>query len=176
MLTRPLHHLRRNVIAYLALFLAIGGGGGYAFAATQTKTIHGCVSKSTHALYIQKRCGRGQTRLVWTQQAPQGQVTAWAAVNAVGFTGDGTRGITVNHVATGVYNVTATLSPCANVTTAPQITVDTAISSATPGQFPEAWEVHSGSGNNTFTVFTGVVAGGTFTATDEPFNVAVPCS
>jgi hypothetical protein len=176
MLTRALHHLRRNVIAYLALFLAIGGGGGYAFAATQTKTIHGCVSKSTHALYIQKRCGRGQTRLVWTQQAPQGQVTAWAAVNAVGFTGDGTRGITVNHVATGVYNVTATLSQCANVTTAPQITVDTAISSATPGQFPEAWEVHSGSGNNTFTVFTGVVAGGTFTATDEPFNVAVPCS
>ena len=125
MLLRPLHSLRRNVIAYLALFFAIGGGGGYAFAATQTKTIHGCVSKSTHVLYIQKRCGRGQNRLVWSQQAPQGQVTAWAAVNAVGFTGVGTRGITVNHVSTGVYNVTATLSQCANVTTAPQVTVDT---------------------------------------------------
>jgi hypothetical protein len=70
--------------------------------------------------------------------------------------------------------VTATLSPCANVTTAPQITVDTAISSATPGQFPEAWE--SFTGTNKFTVFTGVVVGGTFTAADEPFNVAVPCS
>jgi hypothetical protein len=176
MLTRPLHHLRRNVIAYLALFLAIGGGGGYAFAATQNKTIHGCVNNGSHVLYIKKRCGRGESRLVWSQQAPQGQVTAWAAVNEVGFTGDGTRGITVNHVSTGVYNVTATLSQCANVTSAPQITVDTAISSATPGQFPEAWEVHSGSGNNTFTVFTGVVANGTFTAADEPFNVAVPCS
>jgi len=174
MLTRPLHHLRRNVIAYLALFLAIGGGGGYAYAATQTNTIHGCVNKSTHVLYIQKRCGRGQSALVWSHQEPQ--VTAWAAVNAVGFTGDGTRGITVNHVSPGVYNVTATLPQCANVTTAPQVTVDTAISSATPGQFPEAWEAHSGSGNNTFTVFTGVVANGTFTAADEPFNVAVPCS
>ena len=176
MLTRPLHYVRRNVISFLALFLAIGGGGGYALAAVNNTKIHGCVSKATHVLYIQKRCGRGQNRLVWSQQAPQGQVTAWAAVNAVGFTGDGTRGITVNHVSAGVYNVTATLSQCASVTTAPQITVDTAIPSATPGQFPEAWEAHSGSGNNTFTVFTGVVANGTFTATDEPFNVAVPCS
>jgi hypothetical protein len=175
MLTRPLQILRRNVIAYVALFFAIGGGGGYALAAINDNTIHGCVNKRTHVLYIQKRCGRGQSQLVWTHQAPQAQVTAWAAVNAVGFTGDGTRGITVTHASTGVYDVTATLSQCASVTNAPQITVDTAI--LTPGQFPEAWEVHSGSGNNTFTVFTGVVAaGGTFTATDEPFNVAVPCS
>ena len=176
LLTRILSYLRRNVIAFVALFFALGAGGGYAIAATSNKTIHGCVNKATHVLYIQKRCDRGQTRLAWSQQAPPSQVTAWAAVNAVGFTGDGTRGITVNHVSTGIYNITATLSQCANVTTAPQVTVDTAISPATPGQFPEAWEAHSGSGNNTFTVFTGVVAGGAFTAADEPFNVAVPCS
>ena len=174
LLTRILSYLRRNMIAFVALFFALGAGGGYAIAATSKKTIHGCLNKRTHALYVQKRCDRGQTPLVWSQQAPQ--VTAWAAVNAVGFTGDGTRGITVNHVSVGVYNVTATLSQCANVTTAPQVTVDTAISSATPGQFPEAREAHSGSGNNTFTVFTGVVTGGAFTAADEPFNVAVPCS
>ena len=34
MLLRPLHHLRRNVIAYLALFLALGAGGSYALAAS----------------------------------------------------------------------------------------------------------------------------------------------
>jgi hypothetical protein len=134
--TRILSSIRRNVIAFVALFFAIGGGGGYALAAANNnKTIHGCVNKRTHALYIQKRCHSGQNALVWSKQAPQSQETAWAAVNAVGFTGDGTRGIRVNHVSTGVYNVTATLSQCANVTTAPQITIDTAISPATPDSF-----------------------------------------
>ncbi len=69
MLLRPIHHLQRHAqrhaIAYLALFLAVGAGGGYAIAATNNNTIHGCVNKRTHALYIQARCHRGQTRLTW---------------------------------------------------------------------------------------------------------------
>ena len=65
MLTRPLHHLRRNVIAYLALFLALGAGGGYAMAATKTKTITVCADKTTGVLHLKTRgrCKRGQTRV-----------------------------------------------------------------------------------------------------------------
>jgi len=177
MLLRPLHHIRRNAIAYCALAVAFGAGGGYAIAASNTTTIHGCVGNRTHVLYIQKRCHRGQRPLVWNQGAPA-PVTAWAAVNALGFTGAGTRGISVQHVGTGTYNVSATLRQCLQVTSAPSVTVDTAISPASspPGQFPVAWEAHSGNGRNTFTVYTGLVISGSFTPTDEAFNVEVPCS
>ncbi len=74
MLTRPLHHLRRNVVAYLALFLVLGAGGGYAFAATKTKTITVCADKRTGILHLKTRgrCKRGQTRVTWNQQGPQG--------------------------------------------------------------------------------------------------------
>jgi hypothetical protein len=177
MLMRLLRSARRNVIAYLALFLAIGAGGGYAIAATNSSTIHGCVSNRTHALYIQKRCHRGQHSLVWSQQS-RSPVTAWAAVNAIGFTGAGARGISVQHVGTGTYNLTATFPQCSQVTDAPTVTVNTSIppGSTPSGQFPVAWEAHSGNGPNTFTVHTGLVVGGSFTPTDEPFNVEVPCS
>lgn len=178
MSARPLRHARRNLVSYIAIFLALGGG--YAIAAGNTTTIHACVVKKTGELLVKARCSRGQSRLVWNQQGPQGQppVTAWAAVNAVGFTGAGTRGISVQHVSTGTYDLTATPSQCTKVTDAPIVTVDTAIpaGSTPPGQFPVAWEVHSGNGRNTFTVFTGVVVAGSFTPTDEAFNVQVPCS
>lgn len=172
---RILRHLRTNVVAYLALFLSVGAGSGYAIAAGNNKTIHGCVDNGTRLLHVQKRCHRGQSRLIWNQQGPQGQspITAWAAVNALGFTGAGARGIAVQHPSTGVYSVTATPSACTQVTDAPTVTVDTAFPG---GQFPVAWEAHSGSARNTFTVFTGVVVGGSFTPTDEAFNVQVPCS
>jgi hypothetical protein len=97
-------------------------------------------------------------------------------VNALGFTGTGSRGITVKHVSAGVYSLNATAAGCAKVASAPQITVDDAISSATPGEFPEAWEAHSGGLASTFTVYTGLVINGVFTAEDEAFNVSVPCS
>jgi hypothetical protein len=41
LLTRILSFMRQNVIAFVALFFAVGAGGGYAIAATSTKTIHG---------------------------------------------------------------------------------------------------------------------------------------
>jgi hypothetical protein len=179
MLLRPLRHLRRNVVAYCALAVAVAAGGGYAIAASNTTTIHGCVGNRTHVLYIQKRCNRGQRALVWSKGIPaRAPVTAWAAVNAVGFTGAGSRGISVQHTGTGTYDVTATLRECTQVTDAPIVTVGTAIlpGSNPPGQFPVAWEVHSGNGPNRFTVFTGIVISGSFTPTDEAFNVEVPCS
>jgi hypothetical protein len=183
MLLRPLHHLgghlRHNVIAYLALFLAAGGGAGYAIAAANSNTIHGCVDNRTRALYIQKRCHSGQSRLVWNQgpQGPQAQsVTAWASVNAAGLIG-GARGISVQHVSTGTYNVTATPPQCAHIGAAPTVTVDAGPPAGgpllSPGAFPVAWETFS---ENNFIVYTGVVSGGSFTLGDEAFNVQVPCS
>ena len=174
MLLRPLNHARRNVIAYLALFFAVGAGGGYAIAASSTNTIHGCVSSRTHALYIQNRCTRGQRRLIWSSGSPS--PSAWAAVQANGFTGAGARGITVQHVATGAYNLSVTVPACAQVTDAPTVTVDTAAPplGAPAGAFPVAWE--SFNSRTAFTIHTGVVIGGSFTATDEAFSVQVPCS
>ncbi len=172
LLTRILTYMRRNVIAFVALFFAIGGGGGYALAAANTKTIHGCVSNRTHALYVQKRCRAGQKALVWNQQG-QPSPTAWASVLANGFIGGG-HGISVQHVSTGTYNVTATPSQCAAASPGPTVTVNTGPPEALPaGGFPEAWETFN---RNKFTVYTGVVAGGSFTPTDEAFNVQVPCS
>jgi hypothetical protein len=175
MLLRPLHHLRRNVVAYCALAVAVATGGGYAIAASNTTTIHGCVGNRTHALYIQKRCHRGQRPLVWNQAAPS-PVAAWAAVQANGFTGAGARGISVQHVSAGTYDITITPSQCAQVTDAPVVTVDTgAPPLGTPaGTFPVAWE--SFSSRTRFTIYTGVVAGGSFTPTDEAFSVQAPCS
>ena len=46
LLTRILSYLRRNVIAFVALFFALGAGGGYAIAATNNKTIHGCLNNA----------------------------------------------------------------------------------------------------------------------------------
>ena len=42
------------------------------------------------------------------------------------------------------------------------------------GAFPVAWETFTS--RNKFTVSTGVVVDGSFTLTDEGFNVQVPCS
>jgi len=176
MLTQIVRHLRHNVIAYLALFLAVGTGGGYAIAAARTNTIHGCVNKRTHALYIQARCHRSQRPLALDQGRQTNPVTAWAAVQANGFTGAGARGISVQHVSTGTYNLTATPAQCGRVTDAPSVTVNTAVPPNGPSRvgFAVAWE--SFRSRTTFTVYTGVVDRGTFTPTDEAFNVQVPCS
>ena len=93
---RPLHrrifaHFRGQAVGYIALFFALGGG--YAIAATNSKTIHGCVVKKSGELLVKSRCGRGQQRLVWNQQGPAGpSAHAWASVNALGFTGRGHAG------------------------------------------------------------------------------------
>ena len=56
---RIVRHVRANVVAYLALAVALGGGSGYAIAAT-TKTITVCANKKTGALYLHQhgRCSR----------------------------------------------------------------------------------------------------------------------
>jgi len=156
------------------LFVAVGAGGGYAFAAGSTGRVHGCVANRTRVLYIQSRCLRGQSPLVLSQDG-QASLPASASVLADGFLGAGDRGISVQHVGVGTYDVTATLTQCTRVASAPQVTVDDGGPQFQgPGAFPVAWEAHSG-GRNSFTVYTGVVVGGSFVLADKAFNVEVPC-
>ena len=191
MLTRPLHHLRRNVIAYLALFLALGVGGGYAMAATKTKTITACADKKTGILRLKThgKCSRTQTRITWNQEGPQGvrgnqgaagpagvaAVSIWANVANAGSVVSG-QGLSVQHVSAGTYQVTITSSACAQRANAPVVTVSDANPPAgqVAGAFPVAWYGSTG-GNQTFMVFTGVVVGGSFTPTDHTFTVMDTC-
>ena len=143
---------RRNVIPYLALLLVlvVGLGGGYAIAASKTKTISVCADKKTGILHLKTRgrCKSSQTRVTWNQQGPQGatgtqgpqgpagaqgapgppgvQGTAAISVWAnVAGTGDvlGGSGLAVRHVSTGTYQVTVTDSTCSRGTNAPVVSV-----------------------------------------------------
>ncbi len=191
MLTRPLHHLRRNVIAYLALFLALGAGGGYAMAATKTQTITVCADKTTGVLHLKTRgrCKRGQTRVSWNQkglQGPQGvqgasgqpgapAAVAWAHVLGSGAVFAG-QGVAIQHLSAGTYQLTITGSACAQGLNAPVITVDDVPpGSQGAGAFPTAW-VAAVNSSNQFDVFTGIVASGSFSATDHEFYLVDECS
>jgi hypothetical protein len=81
------HPTRIAQLALAALAGALLGGGGYALASSSTSTIHGCVNKNNHQLLIQRRCGKGQSRLVWNQQGPQGKQGATGAQGAQGVQG-----------------------------------------------------------------------------------------
>jgi hypothetical protein len=81
------HPTRIAQLALAALSGALLGGGGYALASSSTTTIHGCVNKNNHQLLIQKRCGKGQSRLVWNQQGPQGIQGATGAQGPQGVQG-----------------------------------------------------------------------------------------
>jgi hypothetical protein len=193
MLTRPPHHIRRHTIPYvvLVLVLAVGAGGGYALAAAKARKITVCADKTTGILHLKThgRCKRGQTRVSWNQQGPPGSqgaqgpagqpgapaVSIWGQVANAGSLLSG-QGLSVQHVSAGTYQVTITASACAHGGNAPAIT----ISDTNPpggqgaGAFPVAWYQSTGS-NQQFMVYTGVVVGGSFTATDHIFTVMDTC-
>lgn len=175
---RVLHHLRANVVAYLALFLAVGAGGGYAIAATTGKTIHGCVNRRSHVLSVQKRCQRGQRGLTWSQRGPQGPKgatgpagppasAAWATIGSDGST-EG-QNIAARHTGTGTYTVQIAAGVCPDNVTAPVVTP---LGASVSGGFPVASVT---AGGNNFTVFTGTVGPGGFAPSDVTFNVSVSC-
>lgn len=191
MLTRPLHHLRRNVFAYLVVFLALGSGAGYAVAASKTKTITVCADKTTGVLHLKTRgrCKRSQTRVTWNQQGPQGPqgiagpqgqsgapaAAAWAHVLASGAVFAG-QGISIQHAGAGSYVLTITAPACAQQLNAPVVTVDDLPpSEQSMAAFPTAW-VADVNGATEFDVFTGVVTGGSFAAGDHEFYVVDECS
>jgi hypothetical protein len=184
---------RRNPVPYLALLvvLAVGAGGGYAFAASKTKTITVCADKKTGVMHFKSRggrCSRGQTRVTWNQQGPQGvqgsagqagapAVSIWANVANNGSVVAG-QGLSVQHLSAGTYQVTITSAACVHGANAPLITVsDTNPPGGTPPTdkaFPVAWYESTGS-NQQFEVFTGVADTGSFTASDHTFTVMDTC-
>jgi hypothetical protein len=189
-----LSRIRHARIAQLAAAAAGGGllsAGGYALAAGGSSTIHACVDRSGgHVLHVQARCHRGQRGISWNQRGRQGAtgpqgpagpagqspVTAWAGVNNAGTVFAG-HGISAQHVSAGTYQLTATPAQCVQGTNTPVVTVSDAYPPNGTGSataFPVAW-VQLG-GVNTFTVYTGVVGGGSFTLTDHTFDVQDPCS
>jgi hypothetical protein len=193
-MTDLLAHARRNAIpcAALLLVLAIGLGGGYALAASKTKTITVCADKGTGILHLKThggRCKRGQTRVTWNQLGPQGPqgfqgatgqpgasaVSVWANVSQTGVVISG-QGLSVQHLSSGTYQVTVTAPGCAQGRNAPVVTVADAPPPAggTSQTFPVAWYATTGL-NQQFSVFTGDVASGTFTASDHSFTVMDSC-
>jgi hypothetical protein len=187
-MTAFLARLPKTTFVYVALFLALvaAAGGGYALAASKTKTITVCADKKTGVLHLKTRgrCKRSQTRVTWNQQGPQGPqgvagqpgapaAAAWAHVLASGavFAGEG---ISIQHQAVGSYQLTVTASACAQQSNAPVITVDDSPpNSQGPGVFPVAWI--GAVGSNEFDVFTGAVSGGSFSAADHEFYVVDEC-
>jgi hypothetical protein len=192
-------NVRRNVIPYLALLLvlAIGLGGGYAFAASSTKTITVCADKKTGILHLKTRgrCKSDQTRVTWNQQGPPGPqgtqgptgatgsqglqgaqgppaVSVWANVDNTGGLVAG-QGLSIQHVSAGTYQVTVTDPICSGEINAPVVSVSDSAPGVLPmGEFPVAWYE---AGANQFTVFTGVVASGSFTVADHAFDVLDTC-
>ena len=205
MLIRFLNHLRHNVIAYLAIFLALGASGGYAVAASSSKTITVCADKKTGVLHLKTRgrCKSSQTRASWNQRGPQGvqgsqgpqgvqgSVGPQGAAGAQGPAGanvwanvadDGSviagQGMTVVRMSPGTYKVTITDSRCGREANAPVLSVsDAAPGLVQGGVFPSAWYGATGL-NQQFMVYTGVVSAGppvAFTASDHSFDVLDAC-
>lgn len=201
-MTHLLAHARRNALPYLAAAVAVGlaVGGGYALAAGSTKTITVCADKKTGVLHLKTRgrCKSSQTRVSWNEQGPQGvqgqpgtagaqgpagaqgvqgvqgpaAVSVWANVTGSGAIAAG-QGVSVQQVSPGTYQVTVTDSTCAHEINAPVVSV----SDSNPpvhGAFPVAWYEATGA-NQQFTVFTGYVASGSFTATDHTFDILDRC-
>jgi hypothetical protein len=80
------HTSRIAQLALAALAGALLAGGGYALASSSQTTITGCVNQS-HQLLIEKRCRKGQSRLVWNQKGPQGKQGATGAQGPQGIQG-----------------------------------------------------------------------------------------
>ncbi|MGO9903895.1 MAG: hypothetical protein ACLP0J_30475 [Solirubrobacteraceae bacterium] len=191
---RFLHHFRNNIISYLALLFAVGASGGYALAATQTKTIHGCITRS-HQLLIQTKCARDEKNLTWNQtgpQGPQGQTGAtgtspFSASGVVGTNGvafANSQGFAVQPLATGEYQVTLTGAACSvsggqgdSLVVSPVGTPGD-IAPGTSGQYSEyhVADVEGVGGSpGVFNVYIGQVLNGSYAPENVNFDVLGAC-
>jgi hypothetical protein len=180
MLLRPLQHLRRNVIAYLALFLALGAGGSYALAASGSNgSVIVCADGGTGVMHLAKhqRCGRHQSRITLSSALDRPTVSAWAAANENGGIESGA-GVTIAHRGVGLYNVTVTAASCRHAfNNAPVVSINDYDPPAGfgAGAFPTAWTQTASTGIEAFTIHTGVVVSGAFEPRDERFNFTDSC-
>ena len=107
-------HLRSNVVAYLALAVAVGSGGSYALAATASNgTFAVCVDKGSGVMHLAKhpRCGRHQTRIGLSSALDRPTVSAWATANVNGGI-ESASGASVTHAGAGTYEVHVTAASC----------------------------------------------------------------
>ena len=174
-------HLRSNVVAYLALAVAVGSGGSYALAATASNgTIAVCVDKGSGVMHLAKhpRCGRHQSRIGLSAALDGPAVSAWATANVNGGIESGS-GASITHAGAGTYEVRVTAANCRHAfNNAPVVSINdgeppygTGASTA----FPVAWTETASTGVEAFTIHTGVVVSGAFQPRDEPFNFTDSC-
>ena len=176
-------HLRSNVVAYLALAVAVGSGGSYALAATTSNgTIAVCVDKGSGVMHLAKhpRCGRRQSRIGLSPALDRPTVSAWAA--AIGVSGyvASAHGAVVTQEGPGLYQVRVTAPSCRFATNnAPVVSVNDGQPPAglggSPGAFPVAWTQTASSGVEAFTIHTGAVVNGQFQPRNEAFNFTDSC-
>ncbi|MGO9753840.1 MAG: hypothetical protein ACLP22_20590 [Solirubrobacteraceae bacterium] len=167
---------------------ALLAGGSYALGSTSSsKTVSGCVVNATHELLIQKRCGRGQSRLSWNKQGPQGvpgntgpqgppAAAAWARV----LSGNGgtvvqdSEDLSVQSDGDGVYTLTAG-GPCKSGSDPSEVVTPSNGDVDTNG-IPVAYVVTPNGPENIFQVVTGGISNtGAFTQGNVDFGVAVFC-
>jgi hypothetical protein len=172
----PWRHIRSNVVAYLALVVAVAGSGSYALAAVSASngTIAVCVDKGSGVMHLAKhpRCGRGQSRI-----GLEPSLDAWAAVGPGGDISVGA-GLSITHASVGTYAVAVTAASCRHAQqNAPVVSVDDSEPAAGFGQgtFPVAWTQGIGFTGKNLTIHTGVVVNGEFQSKDEPFNITDSC-
>jgi hypothetical protein len=172
----PWRHMRSNVVAYLALVVAIGGSGSYALAAVSASngTIAVCVDKGSGVMHLAKRqrCGSHQSRI-----GLRPALEAWAAVEPNGDITVGS-GLSITHLGVGTYNVAVTAASCRNAQeNAPVVGVDDSEPAAGfgLGAFPVAWTQGTGFTGKTFLVHAGVVVNGGFQPRDETLNITDSC-
>ncbi|MEA2375940.1 MAG: hypothetical protein QOD53_2403 [Thermoleophilaceae bacterium] len=86
----PVHHA--TVVAYLALFVALGGGAlaATSFVGSDGK-VRGCVSKKGQLTVLKagKKCKKGRSQIAWSQKGPKGD-TGVGEKGAKGDTGPST--------------------------------------------------------------------------------------
>lgn len=86
-------HLRRNLIAYIALFVVLGGSAFAAIshdsARTKKTRITACYSKKTKVLQVARRgkCPQGYRKLVWNRRGRRGRVGPAGAAGQAGAQG-----------------------------------------------------------------------------------------
>ena len=177
----PWRHIRSNVVAYVALVVAIGGSGSYALAASSSNgTVAVCVDKGSGIMHVAKhpRCGPHQSRIGLSSALDRPTVSAWATANVNGGIESGS-GASVTHMGAGTYEVRVTAANCRHAfNNAPVVSVNdgeppygTGASTA----FPVAWTETASTGVEAFTIHTGVVVSGAFQSRDEPFNFTDSC-
>ena len=142
----PLRHIRSNIVACLALVVAVGGSGSYALAAVSASngTVAVCVDKGSGVMHLAKhpRCGHGQSRIGLSSALDRPTVGALVAPNGGVTSG---LGLSIGHAGAGVYDVTITAARCRGaLNNAPVVSVNESqppggwaqASSRWPGQCP----------------------------------------